>query len=241
MTARTALVTGANRGSGLAIATALHEAGWRVLALNRTPAGLPWLRERVVDLGRPGEVAAAVDELLAELADEDGGGDGDGLDAVVANAVDRAFGTVATLSPAAWQRALDVNLTSAVALVQAALPRLRAGAGGRIVLMGSHAGSRYFEGGGSYCATKAALKALAEVLLLEEREHGVVTTLVSPGAIANLPGDSSEFKMSTESVGSTVRWLLEAPADLAVGEIELRPARLPGSLPVTGLDRLQAV
>ncbi|MFC7258013.1 SDR family oxidoreductase [Streptomyces lutosisoli] len=235
MTARTALVTGANRGSGLAIATALHDAGWRVLALNRTPAGLPWLRERVVDLGRPGEVAAAVDELLAELAD------GDGLDAVVANAVDRAFGTVATLPPAAWQRALDVNLTSVVALVQAALPRLRAGEGGRIVLMGSHAGSRFFEGGASYCATKAALKALAEVLLLEEREHGVVTTLVSPGAIANLPGDSSEFKMSRESVGSTVRWLLEAPADLAVGEIELRPARLPGSLPVTGLDRLQAV
>jgi len=228
---RTALLTGANRGTGRAIAEALHAAGWGVLAIGRTPAELPWLREVHCDLRHPEQVSPAVDRVLAGTA---------GLDAVVVNGAVRSLGPLASLPLADWREAVDVNLTSAIALVQAALPHLRAD-GGRIVLMGSHAGSRFFEAGAAYCATKAALKALAEVLLLEERAHGVCTTLVSPGAIANLPGDDSPLKMATSSVAEAVRWVLEAPQDTVVGEIELRPARLTGSPPVYGLHRLQAV
>ncbi|MFJ4624504.1 SDR family oxidoreductase [Streptomyces sp. NPDC088812] len=228
---RTVLVTGANRGTGRAVAEELRAAGWRVWGLGRTPADLPGVENVHCDLRRPQDVGPAVRQA-AERAG--------GLDAVVANGVERALGDLATLPLERWQEALDVNLTSVIALVQAALPSLRA-RGGRIVLMGSHAATRFFEGGAAYCATKAALKAITEVLLLEERHHGVGTTLVSPGAIANLPGDTSPLKMATSSVAATVRWVLEAPGDTVVGEVELRPARLPEEVPVTGLDRLQAV
>ncbi|MEU3899431.1 SDR family NAD(P)-dependent oxidoreductase [Streptomyces sp. NPDC045251] len=228
---RTVLVTGANRGTGRAVAEELHAAGWRVCGLGRTPAALPWMEHVTCDLSKPRDVGPAVRQA-AEAAG--------GLDAVVANGVERALGDLATLPLDHWQEAVDVNLTSVVALVQAALPYLRA-RGGRIVLMGSHAGTRFFEGGAAYCATKAALKAITEVLLLEERHNAVGTTLISPGAIANLPGDASPLKMATSSVAQAVRWVLEAPGDTVVGEVELRPARLPDDVPVTGLDRLQAV
>lgn len=228
---RTVLVTGANRGTGKAVAEELRAAGWRVWALGRTPVDLPGVENVHCDLGRPQDVGPAVQRLAASAGR---------LDAVVANGVERAMGDLATLPLERWQEAVDVNLTSVIALVQAALPQLRAHSG-RIVLMGSHAGTRFFEGGAAYCATKAALKAIAEVLLLEERRNGVKTTLVSPGAIANLPGDTSPLKMTTSSVAKTVRWVLEAPGDTVVGEVELRPARLPDRVPVTGLDRLQAV
>ncbi|QYX79577.1 SDR family oxidoreductase [Streptomyces akebiae] len=228
---RTVLVTGANRGTGRAVAEELRAAGWRVWGLGRTPADLPGVENVHCDLRHPEDVGPAVRRAGALAG---------GLDAVVANGVERALGDLATLPLERWQEAVDVNLTSVIALVQAALPQLRA-RGGRIVLMGSHAGTRFFEGGAAYCATKAALKALTEVLLLEERRHGVGTTLVSPGAIANLPGDTSPLKMATSSVARTVRWVLESPEDTVVGEVELRPARLPEEVPVTGLDRLQAV
>ncbi|WP_051833415.1 SDR family oxidoreductase [Streptomyces sp. NRRL S-646] len=228
---RTVLLTGANRGTGRAIADRLHAAGWGVCALGRTPAQLPWLREVHCDLRYPEEVGSAVDQAVATA---------NGLDAVVVNGVVRSLGALSTLPLARWREAIDVNLTSAVALVQAALPHLRNG-GGRIVLMGSHAGSRFFEGGAAYCATKAALKAITEVLLLEERLHGVSTTLVSPGAIANLPGDDSPLKMAVSSVAEAVHWVLEAPEDTVVGEIELRPARLTDRPAMHGLDRLQSV
>ncbi|KOV67889.1 SDR family NAD(P)-dependent oxidoreductase [Streptomyces sp. MMG1121] len=228
---RTVLVTGANRGTGRAVAEELHAAGWRVWNLGRTPAEMPWIENVHCDLRHPADVAPAVRQVT-ELAG--------GLDAVVANGVERALGELATLPLEDWRAAVDINLTSVIALVQAALPALRA-RGGRIVLMGSHAGTRFFEGGAAYCATKAALKAVAEVLLLEERRNGVCTTLVSPGAIANLPDDTSPLKMATASVAKAVLWVLQAPGDTVVGEVELRPARLPDQAPVTGLDRLQAV
>ncbi|KUO09457.1 hypothetical protein AQJ58_24835 [Streptomyces sp. DSM 15324] len=225
------LVTGASRGTGRAVAEELHASGWRVHALSRTPTRLPWLHEVACDLRHPEQVSHAVDRIATAAG---------GLDAVVTGGVVRALGDVASLALDDWREAVDVNLTSVLALVQSALPHLRRG-GGRIVLMGSHAGSRFFEGGAAYCMTKASLKALAEVLLLEERVHGVCTTLLSPGAIANLPGDDSPTKMATSSVAQAVRWALEAPDDTVVGELELRPARLPARPAVSGLDRLQAV
>jgi NADP-dependent 3-hydroxy acid dehydrogenase YdfG len=227
--AGTALVTGANRGTGLAIAEHLESAGMRVWRVNRTGAARD--RELSCDLSD----LAAVDRVVREAcAAADGR-----LDVFVANAVDRYFAPVAELDAERWSRALTVNLSSIVVAVRAALPALRA-ARGTIALMGSHAGSRFFETGASYCASKAALKAVCEVLLLEERRNGVRTCLVSPGAIANEEGDRSAFKMTTDSVAGLVEWIVSAPADLAVGEIELRPAALAPAAPV-GLDRLQSV
>lgn len=224
-----ALVTGTNRGTGRAIRNRLREDGFTVRCLNRRSCD-DHPDPVTADL-RDGQ--AAFDGTLAVL---DGAPD---LDLLVLNAATRSLGRVGELSPQEWEAAVAVNLTANIRIIQAALPLLRA-AGGHIVLMGSHAGDRPFEGGLAYCATKAALRSLAEVLLMEERPNGVRTTLVNPGAIRNVDGDVSAQKMSVESVASVVARVASVPRDIVLGEVELRPSRL-GTPPVVGLDRLQHV
>jgi NAD(P)-dependent dehydrogenase (short-subunit alcohol dehydrogenase family) len=223
-----ALVTGTNRGSGRAIAEHLHAGGYRVRSLNRTVVGAGWLGERECDLADPTAIAAAVADVLAETGR---------LDVCVANAVERVLDPIAVMSTADWDRQVAVNLSSVFHLSRATLCALRASRG-ILVVMGSHAGTRYFEGGAAYSATKAALKALVETLLLEERNNGVRACLVSPGAIANLAGDESPTKISVDSIGQCVASIVTTwPTDLVVGEIEIRPSSLP-AVAVTGIDRL---
>jgi NAD(P)-dependent dehydrogenase (short-subunit alcohol dehydrogenase family) len=226
---RLALVTGTNRGTGRAIRARLVADGFQVRCLNRR-ACEDHIDPVVADFADGDNAHAATLSLLCDV---------DRLDVLVLNAVVRSFGTVAELAPTDWDEAVAVNLTSVVRVVQAALPRLRE-AGGHIVIMGSHAGVRPFEGGLAYCATKAALRSVAEILLMEERPNGVRTTLLNPGAIRNFDDDFADTKMSVESVASVVSWVVAAPPDTVLGEVELRPARL-GTPPVVGLERLQCV
>nr|AUV64165.1 short-chain dehydrogenase [Streptomyces citricolor] len=224
-----ALVTGTNRGTGRAIRARLAADGYTVRCLNRTPCE-DHTDPVTVDFADPSAVSRATTEVLA---------DAPRLDLLVVNAVTRGFGTVAELADRDWDEAVAVNLTAPIRIVQAALPLLRRSRG-HIVLMGSHAGTHAFEGGVAYCATKAALKQVAEVLLMEERPHGVRTTLLSPGAIRNFDDDFSDYKMSVESVAEVVSWTAATPPDTVLGEIELRPGRL-DTPPAVGLDRLQHI
>ncbi|MFD3733893.1 SDR family oxidoreductase [Streptomyces sp. NPDC058632] len=225
------LVSGANRGTGLAIARELHHRGYQVAGLNRTLLGENWLYEFPCDLADPAAVDAAVSQVLTRFGR---------LDVCVTNAVDRTFAPLAEMDPADWDRAVAVNLTSVFRIVRASLAAIRA-ARGSYVIIGSHAGTRFFEGGASYSATKGALKALVETLLLEERAHGVRATLVSPGAIANEDGDETPYKMATESVARCVGALVQdQPSDLVIGDIEIRPALLPDP-EISGIARLQHV
>jgi len=226
-----ALVTGASRGTGLAIAAELHRRGYRVGALHRKPTGADWLHEFPCDLTVPESIDAAVAAAVARFGR---------LDACVANAAVRRLAPVGLLDPGDWDESVAVNLTAVFRLVRATLPAMRA-SGGSYVVIGSHAGTHYFEGGAAYSATKAALKALVETLLLEERPNGVRSTLLNPGAIANRCDDDNTLKMATASVAHWVGALVQdQPADVAVGEVELRPARLPDPL-LAGMARLQHV
>lgn len=226
--ARVALITGTNRGSGRAIAEELRGRGYRLHSLNRSLAGEDWLGEHRCDLADPAQIREAVGQVLDEAGH---------LDVCVSNAVDRVLDPIAELSGADWERLVSINLSAGFHLAKAVLPALRARRG-IFVAMGSHAGTRYFEGGVAYSATKAGLKALVETLLLEERRNGVRACLVSPGAIANLDGDESPHKMSTRSIARCVGTIVDSwPRDLVVGEIEVRPADL-AEPPVTGIDRL---
>lgn len=224
-----ALVTGGSRGIGLAVAGALAAAGYDVTTASRTGPGPAGTTHVPCDLSDPADVEA--------LAASVGRG---GLDVCVLNAAVRRLAPVAETTEASWRASVETNLGANVALCRLLLPALRR-SGGYIVIVGSHAATRFFEGGLAYSATKAGLKALAETLLLEERQHGVRTCLLSPGAVANRAGDISPGKIAPSSVAELVVWLVTAaPADVAFGEIELRPAAL-RTPPISGMDRLQYV
>jgi NAD(P)-dependent dehydrogenase (short-subunit alcohol dehydrogenase family) len=206
----------------------LISGGDRVVALNRTLDGRPDPYQVACDLRDPERIAVACAEALHRLG---------GLDACIVNAAVRRIAGLDDLSPAAWLESIQVNLTASFLIAKALAPALRA-TSGSLVFIGSHAGRHSFEGGAAYCASKAGLTSLADVLRLELRPSGVRVSLVTAGAIRNRPEDTSTEKIAPEDVAEVVQGLLAAGPSLNVAEIEICP-RAPAASPLFGLERLQ--
>ncbi|MFB6566085.1 SDR family NAD(P)-dependent oxidoreductase [Streptomyces noursei] len=176
---KTALVTGASRGIGLAVVHALAAEGVRVVAAARTPT--PELAAVgaipvAADLSDPAAAARLVTEAVAELGGLDilvnnvGGGDG-GLS-----------GGFLDLTDAQWGQVVDLNFFATVRVTRAALPALAA-ARGAIVNVSS-IGARVPHGGPvAYTTAKAALTAFGKALAEEFGPQGVRVNTVSPGPV----------------------------------------------------------
>lgn len=161
---RRALVTGAAQGLGAAIAQRLRGDGLEVVGLDRAPGC-----ELQIDVAR--------DELPAE--------DFGAFDVVVSNAA-----ITTTIAPAhkmtaeQWQRDIDVNLTGAFRVIQAALGGMRERSYGRIVVISSGAASGGLSGQVAYAASKAGLLGMVKTLAIEGLRHGITANAVLPGLIA---------------------------------------------------------
>ncbi|HXD58683.1 MAG TPA: SDR family NAD(P)-dependent oxidoreductase [Thermoleophilaceae bacterium] len=192
----TALVTGAARGIGRAIALRLASDGWAVAACDRdssvqAPPGGSALVFDVTD-------AAAVTDAFASL---------DSVDAVVANAaiVDN-IADADRLSAEAWRREVDVNLTGAFLTVQPAIAPMRERGSGRIVVISSGAATGGLRGQVSYSAAKAGLLGMVRTLALELAPSGVTVNAVLPGMVETenvkaMPAEVRERVMGHVPVG----------------------------------------
>ncbi len=182
MTPPTALITGASRGLGAALAGALSRRGWRLVVDGRDPDRLA---ATVAALPRPELVTALAGDVTdpahrAALA----AAVGDRLDLLVNNASDLGptpLPRLTDLPPAALERVLAVNTVAPLALVQAALPALER-AGGTLLDISSDAAVEAYEGWGGYGASKAALDQLSAVLAVEH--PGLRVYAVDPGDMA---------------------------------------------------------
>jgi NAD(P)-dependent dehydrogenase (short-subunit alcohol dehydrogenase family) len=213
-TVRTALVTGASRGLGRALATALSDRGWRLVVDGRngdrlatTVAGLP--RPQLVT-AVAGDVADARhrDALVAAV--------GSHLDLLVNNASDLGpspLPLLAALRPADLQRVLAVNVVAPLALTAALLPTL-VRTGGRVVNVSSDAAVEAYEGWGGYGASKAALDQLTAVLAVENPALRIYA--VDPGDMATdmhqaaFPGEDISDRPAPESVVPALLALIDA-------------------------------
>jgi NAD(P)-dependent dehydrogenase (short-subunit alcohol dehydrogenase family) len=177
---RTALITGASRGLGLALARSLAADGWRLVIDGRDPTALA---EAATELNRlapvvavPGDVASEEHRLaLAEAATAAGG-----VDVVVHNASLLGPSPQPTLADYPLERLREVysvNVFAPLRLTQLVLPHLRPGA--RLVFVTSDAGVEAYPGWGGYGSSKAALDQLAAVLGAEHPELRVYA--VDPG------------------------------------------------------------
>ena len=182
MSTRTALVTGASRGLGRALTTALADRSWRVVMDGRDAARLSATvaeiqqRERLVAL--PGDVADPRHRAaLAEAV-------GPRLDLLVNNASDLGpspLPRLADLDLDEFLRVLAVNTVAPLAVLQAVLPALRA-AHGTVIDISSDAAVEAYAGWGGYGASKAALDQVTAVLAVEHPELRVLA--VDPGDMA---------------------------------------------------------
>ena len=175
----THLLTGAGSGIGAALAAVLHGRGEDLVLLARSP-------ERAEELAARWAGATTV---VADLADADADAvEGLDLPARLDSVVHAAgivdLGPVAELSSRQWRETLEVNLVAPAALTRRALPALRA-ARGTVVLVNSGSGLRANPDWSSYAASKFGLRAFADALRGEEREHGVRVSTVYPGRTAD--------------------------------------------------------
>jgi NAD(P)-dependent dehydrogenase (short-subunit alcohol dehydrogenase family) len=171
-----AVVTGASRGIGLAVARALVAHGARVTLMARDEGALAAaaqsmdgaVRWQVVDVADPDSVAAAFAHAGT-------------VDILVNNAGQAASAPFGRTDAALWQRMLDVNLTGAYHCIQAALPGMVDKGWGRVVNVASTAGLTGYRYVAAYCAAKHGLVGLTRALAAEVAAKGVTVNAVCPG------------------------------------------------------------
>jgi 3-hydroxy acid dehydrogenase / malonic semialdehyde reductase len=226
---RTALVTGASRGIGRAIAERLARDGYDVVAAARSRAELDEVvaainaadgraRALVLDVTDPQAVAAALT--------------GAEVDVLVNNAGIGILKPFMELTAADWRHTLDVNVDALYHVTRAVLPGMIERRAGHVCTIGSIAGRGAFVGGSCYAATKAFVTSWSESLMLEVREHGVKVSVVMPGSVAThfndrVPSDADAWKLSAEDVADTVSYVLSTPPNVLVHRAEVRTLTVP--------------
>lgn len=181
---RLALVTGASRGLGFALAAALGAAGWHVLAVARTTGGLEELDDRIKAAGgsatlAPMDVtdAQAMEHLARSIAGRWGR-----LGLWVHTAIHAApLAPAGHLDPKDLDTSLACNLRATARLIPLVEPLLRAGKGTALFLDDPHAGEKFF---GAYGSTKAAQIALAKSWQAETANIGPRVLIESPRPMA---------------------------------------------------------
>ena len=177
---KTALITGAARGIGLATAELFQANGYHVAILDRdaealsaAAAQLPEAEPMLFDLALPetaAEVAKQIEEKFGALA------------ALVNNAGVADFGPIEDCDPAMWRNVMDTNLDGMFYLTQALTPQLKAG-GGSVVNIASISGLRASTLRVAYGTSKAAVMQLSKQQAVELGEYGIRVNCVAPGPV----------------------------------------------------------
>lgn len=221
-----AVVTGAGRGIGKAIAVELAQRGCDIALLGRTLESLAGGVEAVIATGRravavscdvssSAEVSAATERVLADLGVPD---------IVVPNAgvVHRA--PVVSMSEGEWDEVIDVNLKGTFLVTRAFLPRMLALGRGRFVAIASISSTLGTARQSAYCAAKWGTVGFVKSLAEELRGTGLQAMCVMPGSVDTdmLKGSGFEPAMQPEDVARTVAFLaLDAPAAMNASSVEV--------------------
>ena len=233
---RVALVTGATRGIGFAIARRLARDGLAVAISGRSDesvrSGIERL-EREVPSGRfSGRAADARSEddqkaLVAWTAETFGR-----LDVLVNNAGIGEFASVDELPPDRFREVVETNLFGPYYATHFAVPVMKKTGGGFIVNIGSLAGVNAFSGGSAYNASKFGLLGFSEASMLDLRHQGIRVAAILPGSVATEFGHSHgsrdhSWMLSAEDVAEAVSDLIRFPDRAIASRIDLRPSRPP--------------
>jgi len=242
LSGKTAIVTGASSGIGLATATTLARAGAAVVVCARRQERLDELAAKIAAQGGKALAVAGdaavpgdIDGLLARtLAWGEGGGK---YDIVVVNAGRGLAGGILASDEAQWQELYRINVLGAAHLMRRAGQYLSARKSGDIVVVGSVVGKNISPFSGFYGSSKFAVGALAEALRREVCSLGVRVSLVMPGIVASefqqVAGYTEEnfgkavaqwgTPLDPQNIADGIQWVLGQPPHVNVSEVMIRP------------------
>jgi NAD(P)-dependent dehydrogenase (short-subunit alcohol dehydrogenase family) len=226
---KVALVTGASRGIGAAVAKALDGRGVRLGLASRSgdDLGIDGAVAHPCDVRRPDDL----ERLASETAERFGG-----IDILVANAGVGAYGPFLDLPPDQLEEMIDVNVKGTLYAVRAALPHLLRSDEADIVTLASEAGRRGLPFEAVYCASKFAQVGFTRALDHELREHGVRCSNVCPGGVAtdfamgrgrtpDMPALAG--MMTSEDVAEVVLFVVSRARNHRILETAFRPMTEP--------------
>lgn len=222
---QTALVTGASRGIGEAVARGLAKAGARVGLVARSEAALAALADTIGGWAIPADLALASEvERALDGFRQKAGADPDIL---VTSAGVFSMAPVEATDAAMLDLNWSLNLRASALCVQGVLPGMRARGSGTLIQVGSVAGRKAFPANGAYSASKFGLRGFHEVLVEELRGSGVRATLLEPSATdtpiwdpmnpdanPNLPPRASMLR--PEEVADAVLFVATRPAGVQI-------------------------
>jgi ribitol 2-dehydrogenase len=228
LTGQVALVTGASRGIGLAVADALQGAGAHVVRLARSLVDTSSAQRTDLrcDLSVPAQVERAVAQVVKAR----------GVPQVLVNNAGIFFvKSLEETSPAEFAETLAVNLTGPWLIARALVPEMARRGSGHLVTIGSISDHVAFPGSTAYASSKYGVRGMHEVIRAETVRSGVRTTLVSPGPVDTpiwdavdpdaKPGFTKRRDMlRSEDVAEAVLWAVTRPARVDVTEIRLLPS-----------------
>jgi 3-oxoacyl-[acyl-carrier protein] reductase len=230
---KVALITGASRGIGLAIARRLGAMGARVSLCARDAKRLESAADEckragadaiavAVDVTRPADIAKLVETTEQLLGP---------VEILVNNAGVGYFGPVQTAGEANWDTVLDTNLKAVFLLSRAVAPGMIQRKSGHIVNIASLAGKNVFAGGAIYCASKWGLLGLTGCMAEDLRAHGIRVSAICPGSVAtdfDFPGGRDRNKkLQPDDEAHAVALLLTQAPQSFISELSMRPTQKP--------------
>jgi 3-oxoacyl-[acyl-carrier protein] reductase len=230
---KVALVTGASRGIGLAIARSLGRLGAKVSICSRDPkrlesAAIDLQRDGATILAVPADVTRASDiaSLVAKTIESLGP-----IEILVNNAGFGYFGPTHQADESTWDRVLDTNLKSVFLASKAVAPGMIERRSGHIINIASLAGKNAFAGGGIYCASKWGLLGLTECMAEDLRAYGIRVSAICPGSVATEfsphTGKDPGKMLQPEDIAHAVEMIVTQSPRSFISEILLRPTQKP--------------
>ena len=229
-----AVITGAGRGIGLAVARSLARLGATAALCGRSRTPLASAAEAVVEAGGKAEVILcdvtsleSVDAAAKRIEASFGR-----VDVLINNAGIAGFvGPLHHLPPEAWEQILNTNLRGVYYAIRALAPMMIRARSGHIINISSLAGKNALPNGAAYAASKWALNGLSYSVAEELRTHNIRVSVICPGSTSTdfspHAGKDPAKMLQPEDVAHAVEMLVTQSPQSFVSEIDLRPTKKP--------------